>query len=91
MSIDRNNLYNEWRVGQEVIMSVSGMYIGKYNGLQQFGQPEYTEKFGWEAAFMNYEFFKSHARPNGLPDVSKIDTVDIDLGSLQASGDELIR
>ncbi len=91
MSIDRNNLYNEWRVGQEVIMSVSGMYIGKYNGLQQFGQPEYTEKFGWEAAFMNYEFFKSHARPNGLPDVSKIDTVDIDLGSLPASGDELIR
>lgn len=91
MSIDRNNLYNEWRVGQEVIMSVSGMYIGKYNGLQQFGQPEHTEKFGWEAAFMNYEFFKSHARPNGLPDVSKIDTVDIDLGSLPASGDELIR
>lgn len=91
MSIDRNNLYNEWRVGQEVIMSVSGMYIGKYNGLQQFGQPEYTEKFGWEAAFMNYEFFKSHARPNGFPDVSKIDTVDIDLGSLPASGDELIR
>ncbi len=91
MSIDRNNLYNEWRVGQEVIMSVSGMYIGKYNGLQQFGQPEYTEKFGWEAAFMNYEFFKSHARPNGFPDMSKIDTVDIDLGSLPASGDELIR
>ena len=91
MSIDRNNLYNEWRVGQEVIMSVSGMYIGKYNGLQQFGQPEYTEKFGLQAAFMNYEFFKSHARPNGLPDVSKIDTVDIDLGSLPASGDELIR
>lgn len=91
MSIDRNNLYNDYRVGQEVVLSVSNMYIGKYNGLQQLGQPEYTQQYGWEAAFMNYEFFLQHVRLNGMPDVSKIDTIDIDLGSLPSSGDELIR
>lgn len=91
LSIDRNNLYNEYRVGQEVVLSVSGMYIGKYNGLQQLGQPEYTESFGWEAAFMNYEFFLQHMRLNGMPDVSKIDTIDVNLGELPTSGDELIR
>lgn len=91
LSIDRNNLYNEYRVGQEVVLSVSNMYIGKYNGLQQLGQPEYTQQYGWEATFMTYEHFLQHVRLNGMPDVSKVDTIDIDLGNLPSSGDELIR
>ena len=76
---------------QEVVLSVSNMYIGKYNGLQQLGQPEYTQQYGWEATFMTYEHFLQHVRLNGMPDVSKVDTIDIDLGNLPSSGDELIR
>ena len=42
LSINKNSLYNEYRVGQEVVIDVTDMYIGKYSGLQQLGFPEYS-------------------------------------------------
>jgi hypothetical protein len=54
------------------------MYIGKYNGLQQLGYPEWYESGkAWEASFMSPEFFAQHVELNGLPDVAAIDTLEI--------------
>ncbi|MDE7125524.1 MAG: hypothetical protein K2O12_03480, partial [Muribaculaceae bacterium] len=76
MSIDSYNLYLNYRVGQEVVIDVTGMYIGKYNGLQQLGMPEWYEQgSAWEASFMSREFFQSHAQLNGLPQLEKVDTL----------------
>ena len=73
LSINKNSLYNEYRMGQEVVIDLTDMYIGKYNGLQQMGFPEwYAAGNAWEATFMPYEFFAEHSQLNGLPELDKI-------------------
>lgn len=74
MSINANSMYNKYRMGQEVVVDLTDMYIGKYNGLQQLGFPEeYQDTY--EATFMPYEFFEMHAQLNGNPEPAKIDTL----------------
>ena len=82
MSINANSLYNEYRIGQEIVVDLTDMYIGKYSTLQQLGFPDYSAAYGWQATFMPLEFFKQHSQLNGLPQPSKIDTLTIDLGQL---------
>ncbi len=76
LSINSYNLYLNYRVGQEVVLDLKGMYIGKYRGLLQLGTPDYDEnRRCWTASFMAPEFFQIHAQRNGFPDVSKVDTL----------------
>jgi len=76
LSINSYNLYLNYRVGQEVVLDLKGMYIGKYRGLLQLGTPDYDEnRRCWTASFMAPEFFQMHAERNGFPDVSKVDTL----------------
>lgn len=78
ISINSYNLYLKYRRGQEVVLDLTGMYIGKYNGLQQLGMPEWYENGNaWEATFMSPEFFQNHVQLNGLPEVAKVDTIAI--------------
>ncbi|HHN48678.1 MAG TPA: hypothetical protein ENN08_07100, partial [Bacteroidales bacterium] len=37
LSLDRYNLYNQYKVGQRVLVKCQGMYIGHYNNLMQLG------------------------------------------------------
>ena len=83
LSINQNSLYTTYRVGQEIVINATGMYIGKYNGLQQLGYPEwYAQGNAWEATFMALELFQEHAELNGFPRVAEIDTMVVSLGSL---------
>lgn len=82
LSINANSLYNDYRVGQEIVIDVTDMYIGKYSTLQQLGYPDYSAAYGWQATFMPFEFFKEHVQLNGLPQPAKVDTLTIDLGQL---------
>lgn len=68
MSINANSLYTAYRAGQEIVLDLTDMYIGKYNGLQQLGFPNYTEQYGWEATFMPKMFFEQHCQLNGMPE-----------------------
>ncbi len=78
LSINSYNLYLNYRRGQEIVIDVTGMYIGKYNGLVQLGMPEWYENGkAWEISFMSPQYFQDHAQLNGLPEVSKIDTLTI--------------
>ncbi len=78
LSINANSLYNTYRVGQEIVIDATDMYIGKYNGTQQLGFPLFYEKNQvWEATFMPLEFFVSHMQLNGLPNPAEIDTITI--------------
>ncbi|MDE6153848.1 MAG: hypothetical protein K2G21_06860, partial [Muribaculaceae bacterium] len=40
-SINTYDLYVKYRVGQEIVVDVTGMQIGKYNGLLQMGKAEW--------------------------------------------------
>lgn len=77
-SINTYDLYVNYRVGQEIVVDVTGMQIGKYNGLLQMGQAEWYENGSvWEASFMPLEVFRSHVELNGLPEVAKVDTIQV--------------
>ena len=76
ISINANSLYNTYRVGQEVVISLKGYWVGKYNSLEQIGYPEYYEpKDVWEASFLPLETFEKMAQLNGLPRPADIDTI----------------
>ena len=78
LSINSYNLYLNYRMGQEVVIDVTGMYIGKYNGLLQLGYPEWYERGAvWEASFMAPEIAKKHVELNGWPNAAAIDTLEI--------------
>ena len=92
-SINQYNLYMRYRIGQEIVVDATDMYIGKYNGLQQIGYPEWYENGKcWEASFMAPALFESHIELNGFPEKEKVDTITIkDFSTLGSSVDELIR
>lgn len=77
-SVNSYNLYLNYRRGQEIVIDATGMYIGKYAGLQQFGTPSYYENGStWQVGFMSPQFFRRHLELNGVPDVEKLDTITV--------------
>lgn len=89
MSINANSLFNRYRIGQEVVVDVTGMYLGKYSSLQQLGFPDYSSSYGWQATFMPYEFFEQHASLNGLPTPEMIDTISVTIPRLATTAEGL--
>lgn len=78
-SINSYNLYLNYRVGQEIVVDLTGLHAGKYRGLEQIGFPSYNSSLpGYETSFMAPEMFSRHAELNGLPDVSKVDTTTVE-------------
>ena len=72
-SVNTYNLFLQYRVGQELVVDLTGLHIGKYNGLQQIGAPEWYEQGNaWEATFMAPEVFYTHVQRNGLPEADKV-------------------
>lgn len=66
-SINQNSLYNTYRVGQEIVVNLTGLYIGKYAGYEQVGG--YGTYNGTpQTSFMSYEDFQQHVELNGLPE-----------------------
>ena len=77
-SVNSYNLYLNYRRGQEIVVDATGMYIGKYAGLQQFGTPSYYENGStWQVGFMSPQFFRRHLELNGVPEVEKLDTITV--------------
>lgn len=76
MSINQYNLYMTNRVGQEVVIDVTGMYIGKYAGMMQLGFPSWYDRDNtWQTSFMAPDMYELHRQYNGNPEPAKIDTV----------------
>lgn len=73
-SIDRYNLYQNYRRGQELVIDLTGMYIGMYNGYMQVGQKKaYNDE--WEVSFMSPQTFTAGVELNGLPNLAAVDTL----------------
>lgn len=85
ISINSSGLYTTYRLGQELVINCTGLYLGKYANLQQLGYPASNGK---ETTFMPIAAFQQAAQLNGLPD-ARIDTIPIDLATLPKSGDGL--
>lgn len=90
-SVDAYNLYLKYRVGQEIVVDLTGMEIGKYAGLQQIGRKEWYEGYKtWQVSFMSQQAFEDHIELNGLPEAAKIDTLEVEnFGQLGATPEDL--
>ena len=76
ISINQNSLYNNYRIGQEIVIPMKDYYVGKYNGQQQLGYPAwYASGSVWEATFLPQAMWESMVEINGLPNLSKVDTL----------------
>ena len=90
ISVNGTSLFNTYRIGQEVVISLKGYWVGKYNSLQQLGYPEYYEpKDVWEASFLPLETFEKMAQLNGLPRPADIDTIPATIAGLTADAEGL--
>ena len=88
ISINQNSLYNNYRIGQEIVLPMKGYFVGKYNGQQQLGYPAwYASGNVWEATFLPQAMWESLVEINGLPDLSKVDTVDVNISDFQGKYD----
>ena len=77
-SINSYNLYLNYRRGQEIVVDLTGLHIGKYRGLEQVGFPAFNSSVnGYETSFMSPERFKNRAELNGMPDLAQIDTIQV--------------
>ena len=70
-SVNAYNLFLDHRIGQEMVVDLTGMYVGKYNSLMQMGWPEDYQD-GKQTTFMSPAFFNAHVENNGMPDPSKV-------------------
>ena len=93
LSINSYNLYLDYRMGQEVVIDITGMYVGKYNGLLQVGYPAwYANGKVWDASFMSPQMAKRHIELNGWPSAANIDTLTINkFSELSTTPEGLIR
>ncbi|MGM9799165.1 MAG: DUF5689 domain-containing protein [Muribaculaceae bacterium] len=83
VSVNMKNIYQSYLRGQEVVMDVTGLHIGKYNGMLQLGAPEWYDKGNcWEVTFMEQEVLEAHAQQNGLANLAAIDTMVVTIPEL---------
>lgn len=76
LSINQYNLYLSYRVGQEVVIDLTGLYIGRYAGLEQLGYPQWSARDNaYQPTFMQPGILEGHIELNGLPEPAKIDTL----------------
>jgi uncharacterized protein YdeI (BOF family) len=88
-SIDNSSLSDSYKVGQEVIVDLTNMYIGKYSSELLVGNPEwYSSGNTWEAGRMTLDAFASHAQTNGLANTDKLTVTTTDIATIQAATDQ---
>ena len=88
ISINQNSLYNNYRIGQEIVLPMKGYFVGKYNGQQQLGYPQwYASGSAWEATFLPQAMWESLVEINGLPNLSMIDTLEVSISDFQSKTD----
>lgn len=65
-SVNQSSMYTEYRVGQEVVVNATGLWVGQYNNYMQLGMlGEYSG--APQITFMAYDTFKAHVQKNGMP------------------------
>ncbi len=71
-SINAYSLYQKYRIGQEIVIDVTGLYCGKYSGLLQIGAESHSSSGAAQTGYMSDQRFYSLAKLNGLPEPSKV-------------------
>ncbi|MDE5660152.1 MAG: hypothetical protein K2I28_04575, partial [Muribaculaceae bacterium] len=91
LSINQYSLYVNNRIGQEIVIDLTGLYCGRYAAQFQVGGISFDDKTGDASTyFMAPEIYAMHREYNGMPEPEKIDTLLVeDLSSI--SGDDILK
>ena len=90
ISINQQNLYQYYAIGQDIVLPMQGYYVGKYTGQQQLGYPQwYAMGNTWEMTFMPQTMWESLVELNGMPDPERpeVQPVEVDLADFQGMTD----
>lgn len=71
IAINSYDLYESYQYGQEIVVNVTGLQIGGYNGLMQLGS-ESSYNGQPSMSFMDKDLFAGHAEPDGLSNPAKV-------------------
>ena len=74
LSINAYDLYQTYQFGQEVVIDVTELNIGGYNGLMQLGGAG-TDHPAPSRTFLDSEVFAAHAQVDGLSNPQLVDTI----------------
>ena len=74
LAINATKLYQTYQFGQELVIDLTGMKLGGYNGLMQLGG-EGTYNGAPSMTFLEQSEFAAHAEQNGLSNPAKVDTL----------------
>lgn len=78
IGVNMNALYNYIQPGQEILLSLKGLYIGGYGSNGQLGFPSKNAAGVERIGRMSQQDFWDHVKFLGAPDPSRIDTIDYD-------------
>ena len=92
ISVSQNELYKKYRVGQEIVLPMKGHYVGKATGQMYIAAPyNYINKnsgaITLECLNMSSKELDSLVQFNQWPDLSKVDTVDVEIGDFVGNFD----
>lgn len=79
-AVNNNKLYSTYKFGQEVFINLTGLYVGGYSGLMQFGGVGSSGM-----TFMESDVFDAHVRASGMPKISAVDTTVTNIAELMAA------
>ncbi|MDR0763843.1 MAG: DUF5689 domain-containing protein [Bacteroidales bacterium] len=78
LTVNLTGMFGSFQVGQEVIVELQGLCIGRYYGAFQVGSPVLTKsisssgQINWNMSRMTPYDFYNHVFRNGDPDLSKV-------------------
>ena len=88
ISINKNNLYQDYPIGQEIILSMKDHWIGKYCAQLMIGYPSWYENGNtWEATTLPLVEWEAIATVMGTPDPSQAEPVDVSLADFAGKTD----
>ena len=85
LALDKNSLYNEYKLGQRLFIKTKGMYIGDYNNLVQLGYI-----FGGNIGRLPETFISAHLFRDSIPGTPPVATP-LNLSSLPSVGGDIVK
>ena len=79
-AVNNNKLYSTYKFGQEVFINLTGLYVGGYSGLMQFGGVGTSGM-----TFMESDVFDAHVKASGMPKLTAVDTTATTISELMAA------
>lgn len=103
-SVRKGNMSAIYPYGQELVIDMTGLYMGYYSGLQQVGWPDEPYNGQPQVGFMAWAVFEPHVQVNGYPSMElatvgfddpwpadKMYMILPDMGNLPGGGEEMRR